>query len=81
MAEKSKSAAGKKGGLQILLPLFSDEMTMTTHHIGVKKNDHRVYYFNGMMPLFQHSEDDYLSACLPERYRSQSGNAQANGRL
>lgn len=41
-----------------MLPLFSDEMTMLTNYIGVQKNDHTVYYFNGIMPIFQHTEDD-----------------------
>lgn len=58
MAEKLKSVAGKKGAIQALLPLFSDEMMMITNYIGVQKNDNTVYYFNGTMPIFQHAEED-----------------------
>jgi hypothetical protein len=58
MNQNSKSPAGKKGGLQILLPFFPEEITMITHYIGVRKEEDIVYYFNGSMPVFQHRESD-----------------------
>lgn len=58
MSQNSKSPAGKKGGLQLLLPFFPDEITMITHYLGVKEEDGIVYYFNGSMPIFQHDESD-----------------------
>jgi transposase-like protein len=46
---------------QMLLPIFPDEIRLINSLIGfVKKNDY-VYYFNGQMPIFQHSADDLNS--------------------
>ncbi len=58
MDQNAKSTAGKKGGLQILLPFFPEEITMITHYLGVKKEAGTVYYFNGAMPIFQHDGKD-----------------------
>lgn len=58
MNRNANSPAGKKGGLQVLLPFFPEEITMITHYIGVKKEEDMVYYFNGVMPIFQHEESD-----------------------
>lgn len=58
MNKDNARVAGKKGGRQLLLPIFSEEVTMITRYIGVKKEGNKVYYFNGLMPIFQHSVDD-----------------------
>ncbi|MEP6948425.1 MAG: hypothetical protein ABI863_04095 [Ginsengibacter sp.] len=58
MEEKSQKAPDKKIGLQILLPLFPAEATLTNNLIAVQKREGTVYYFNGSMPLFMHNESD-----------------------
>ena len=47
--------------LQILLPLFPEEATIINMYLGVQKKENTVFYFNGAMLIFQHSEDDYDS--------------------
>lgn len=44
---------------QTRLPFFPEDIELINNHIGFQKKDGIVYYFNGMMPVFQHSEDDY----------------------
>jgi hypothetical protein len=46
---------------QTRLPFFPEEITLINLHIGFQKKDKTIWYFNGMMPVFQHSENDYLS--------------------
>ena len=46
---------------QMLLPIFPPELTLINGRIGFQKKDGRVYYFNGMMPLFSHHEKDLPS--------------------
>jgi len=46
---------------QMLLPIFPDGLTHINNRIGFQKKDHNVYYFNGMMPIFFHHEDDMNS--------------------
>ena len=46
---------------QTQLPFFPDEIELINTHIGVQKRNGIVYYFNGMMPIFQHPEDDLSS--------------------
>ncbi|MCP3684979.1 MAG: hypothetical protein GY861_20140 [bacterium] len=43
---------------QMLLPIFSSEVTLINQLIGFAKRDGRVYYFNGQMPIFVHDEGD-----------------------
>jgi transposase-like protein len=46
---------------QMLLPFFPEEITLVNELIGfVKKGDY-VYYFNGQIPIYLHSSDDYQS--------------------
>ena len=47
--------------MQTLLPLFPEEITLINKYLGVQKKDDIIYYFNGMMPVYQHHEDDYDS--------------------
>lgn len=46
---------------QMLLPLFPPDLTLINHKIGFQKKEGRVYYFNGMMPIFSHHEKDLPS--------------------
>jgi len=46
---------------QATLPLFTDDMTIVNLHVGVKKRNGIVYYFNGCLPFYQHREDDRSS--------------------
>jgi hypothetical protein len=43
---------------QMLLPIFPDEIRLINSLIGFEKKNDYVYYFNGQMPIFQHSADD-----------------------
>ena len=43
---------------QMLLPIFTREVTLINQLIGFAKRDGRVYYFNGQMPIFVHDESD-----------------------
>ena len=45
----------------MLLPLFPPDLTLINEKIGFQKKDGRVYYFNGMMPIFSHHEKDLPS--------------------
>ncbi len=46
---------------QARLPFFPEEITLINLNIGFQKKEGIVWYFNGMMPIFQHREDDYQS--------------------
>jgi transposase-like protein len=46
---------------QMLLPIFPSELTLINNKIGYQRKDGSVYYFNGMMPIFSHAEDDLAS--------------------
>lgn len=46
---------------QTQLPIFPEEIRLINNHIGFIKRDGKVYYFNGSMPIYQHSEDDIRS--------------------
>ncbi len=46
---------------QTRLPFFPDDIELLNNHIGVRKQDGIVYYFNGAMPVFQHHKNDYAS--------------------
>jgi hypothetical protein len=46
---------------QTRFPFFPEEITLINQHIGFQKRDGIVWYFNGMMPVFQHPEKDYQS--------------------
>lgn len=43
---------------QMLLPIFTEKVTLINQLIGYAKRDGRVYYLNGQMPIFVHDEDD-----------------------
>lgn len=46
---------------QARLPFFPDDIELINTYIGVQKKKGIVYYFNGMMPVFQHPEEDLSS--------------------
>lgn len=46
---------------QILMPFFPEDATLINRYLGVQKKENIVFYFNGMMPIYQHPKDDYDS--------------------
>ena len=46
---------------QLLLPFFPADIRLINSHIGFQKRDGVVYYFTGMMPVYQHPENDIES--------------------
>ena len=46
---------------QMFFPIFPSGLTLINEKIGFQKKDGRVYYFNGMMPIFSHHESDLPS--------------------
>jgi hypothetical protein len=56
--ESHQSASGKKIAIQLLLPLFPVEATLINNLVGVQMKEETVYYFNGSMPIFKHTESD-----------------------
>ena len=46
---------------QMLLPIFTSDVTLINQLIGFAKRDGHVYYFNGQMPIFVHDEGDLNS--------------------
>ena len=47
--------------MQMILPLFSNEIKLINNLIGFQKKDDRIYYFHGLLPLFSHEEHDIES--------------------
>ena len=60
---------------QTRLPFFPEDIELINSYIGVKKENQRVYYFHGAMPIFQHAEDDYPSFRLITTQLVINGNA------
>lgn len=56
--KRQADEAGRKVGIQSLLPLFPQEATLINAVIGVQQRDGVVYYFNGSMPIFRHEKGD-----------------------
>lgn len=46
---------------QMTLPIFPDDAINLSPELAVKKEGGQVVYFNGMMPIFMHDEDDIPS--------------------
>ncbi len=44
--------------LQVNMELFSEDITLINCQVGFLKRDNKIHYFNGQMPIFQHSIDD-----------------------
>lgn len=58
---------------QIQLPLFPHGVTPITDVLAFSKDNGRVTYFNGSMPVFSHEEDDLAS------FRMITGQFYVNG--
>ena len=61
---------------QARLPFFPEEIELINTYIGVQKKNGIVYYFNGMMPVFQHPEEDLSSFRLFTSQLVVNGNAR-----
>lgn len=46
---------------ETLLPMFYSESTVINSLLAYEKRDGKIYYFHGLVPIFQHPEDDYSS--------------------
>ena len=46
---------------QMMLPIFPDGVVDLTPDLAVQKEAGQIVYFNGMMPVFMHDEDDIQS--------------------
>jgi hypothetical protein len=46
---------------QLQLPIFSKGVTEVTAHFAYEKQDGQIVYYNGMMPIFMHAEEDLAS--------------------
>lgn len=46
---------------QMILPLFSTDVTFINPELGYSKRDGMVYYFHGSFPVFCHAEKDLAS--------------------
>jgi hypothetical protein len=46
---------------QMMLPIFPDDVVYLNSDLAVRKDNGQVTYFNGMMPIFTHAEDDVES--------------------
>jgi transposase-like protein len=44
--------------MQVLLPLFSDDIAMITPTLGYQQKDGTIYYFHAGLPVFQHAVED-----------------------
>jgi len=61
---------------QAQLPFFPEDIKLINTYIGVQKRNGIVYYFNGMMPIFQHSDFDLSSFRLITSQLVINGNAK-----
>jgi hypothetical protein len=46
---------------QLQLPIFPDGLTSITEDLAFQREDGKVVYFHGLMPVFQHDEKDLKS--------------------
>lgn len=46
---------------QMMLPIFPDDVVYLNSNLAVRKENGQITYFNGMMPVFMHDEDDIES--------------------
>ena len=61
---------------QMQLPLFPDGVTHITPELAFCKQDGRVSYFNGQMPVFIHDEDDIRTFRMITSQFCVNGNAK-----
>jgi len=60
---------------QTLLPFFPEDAQLINGTIGFEKRNGIVYYFNGCMPVYQHTGSDYRSFRLFTSQLVINGNA------
>ena len=46
---------------QLQLPVFADGLTSITEDLAFQREDGKVVYFHGLLPVFQHGEKDLRS--------------------
>ncbi len=46
---------------QLLLPIFPPGHRLINNQIGFKKEEGKIYYFHGLLPVFSHEEEDIES--------------------
>lgn len=46
---------------QMMLPIFPDDVVYLNPNLAVRKDNGRITYFNAMMPVFSHDENDIRS--------------------
>jgi len=46
---------------QLQLPIFPDGLISITEDLAFQREDGKVVYFHGLMPVFQHGEKDLKS--------------------
>ena len=61
---------------QTSLPFFPEDIKLINSQVGFQKRNGIVYYFNGLMPIFQHPEDDLRSFRLFTSQLVVNGNAK-----
>ena len=61
---------------QTSLPFFPEDIRLINSQVGFQKQDGKVYYFNGSMPIFQHPEKDIKSFRLFTSQLVVNGNAK-----
>ena len=64
---------------QISLPFFPEDITLINSHIGFQKRAGIVYYFVGIMPVYQHPEADVQSFRFFTSQIVVNGNATPSG--
>ena len=61
---------------QLQLPIFPEGVTQITSELAFKKQEGRVAYFNGLMPVFVHDENDVATFRMITSQFCINGNAQ-----
>ncbi len=61
---------------QLQLPFFPDGSTQIHAHLAVEKKDGNVHYFNGLMPVFVHAENDLATFRMITSQFCVNGNAK-----
>ncbi len=61
---------------QTSLPFFPEEIRLINSRVGFMKKGGIVYYFAGMMPIYQHPEEDIKSFRLITSQLVVNGNAK-----
>jgi len=62
--------------LQMQLPIFPPGLTLINQQVGFQKEDGRIYYFCGQLPVFSHEEDDLASFRFITAQLALSGNVK-----